>query len=93
MTVRIVTGDAVLQPQRIRYAEVVAEDLFHLLARKTRIAGLCVAEQALFCGQQRSAAVDVNASALQHDAAPAELQLNLEDSHSSRSAKEPRRPA
>src|SRR5207248_9543866 len=63
VAVSIVAGDAAVQPDHICDAEIIVERSFDLLARKRGVALLHISEQAFFSGDERSAAVDVNAAA------------------------------
>ena len=54
MSVRVVAGDPVLQPDHPPGAQVIAQAAFDLLAAKLGIARLYGAEQALLRGQQQS---------------------------------------
>ena len=68
VAVRVVAGDAALQPDDLFHAEIVGEDLFEMFAGHARIALLHVTQQTLFGGDERAAAVDVDAAAFQHNA-------------------------
>src|SRR3989449_4524625 len=68
MAVGIIAGDAVLEPQDVFGAQVVAEDLAQVLAAEPRVASLHGTEEAFFGGEQSSAAVDVDTSAFENDA-------------------------
>ena len=69
MAVGVVASDAVAEPEDLRGAEIVAEDLRVIVAGEAGIAFLRGAEQAFFGGEQRAAPVDVDAAAFEHDAA------------------------
>src|ERR1700682_1423546 len=70
MAMRVVTGDAIFQPEDLRDAEVAAEDVGVIFTGESVIALLALAEQALFGGEQGTAAVDVDAAAFEdHTAA------------------------
>src|SRR4051812_12118787 len=66
MPVRVIACDAALEPQYLFHAQVLAERRLDLFPRQSRIALLYRREQALFGGEQGSAPVRVDASALQH---------------------------
>src|SRR6267154_780278 len=69
MAVSVVAGDSIFQPQNIRDAKIFAEDLRVVFFRETWISFLHFAQQTLFRGEQRSAAVDIDATAFQDHAA------------------------
>src|SRR5437016_12974538 len=68
MTVGVVTDNSILQPKSIGHAEVFSEDLRVILSGESRISILHFAEETFFGGQQCSAAIHVDAAALQHHA-------------------------
>ena len=68
MAVRVVAGDAFLQPDGLTDAEKIGKVLFEFRAPQTGIANLHrLAEQAFFGGQQEAAAIHIDAAAFQHD--------------------------
>ena len=69
MAVRVVAGDSIFQPENLRDAEKAAKNVGIVFASESVIALLALAEQALFGGEQGSAAVDVDAAAFEDDAA------------------------
>ena len=71
--VGVVAGDAVAEPQHLAHAQVLAEHALQLLARDAGVARLDRAQQALLGGQQRPAAVDVDAAPLEDDPARARV--------------------
>ena len=75
MAVRIVSGNAAAEPDNVGRAEIFPENRFPIRALETRITRLHFAQQALFRGEQRAQAVDVDAPAFQHHGAAAVLRL------------------
>ena len=69
VSMSIVSGDAAFQPENIRYAKIIAEELFVIAFFEAGIAFLNPALQAFFGGEERAAAVDVDGAALENDAA------------------------
>ncbi len=70
MAVSVVAGDAVFQPENICDAEIVLENFGVVFAGEAGIAFLRFAEKAFFRGEQRAAAVHIDAAAFQNDAPP-----------------------
>ncbi len=68
VAVRVVAGNAALQPDDLLDAKIIGKNFFHVLARESRVALLHIAEQAFFGGDQCAASIDVDAAALQNDA-------------------------
>ena len=67
VAVGVVAGNAAPEPDDLADAQVVGKYLLELRAGRAGIALLDVAEQALFRGEEGSAAVDINAAAFQYD--------------------------
>jgi len=68
VAVRVVAGDAFLEPNGLTDAEKIDKVLFQFLAPQTGIASLHrLAEQAFFGGQQKTPAIDIDAAAFKHD--------------------------
>src|SRR3989442_3301473 len=68
MAVGIIADDAVVEPQHMFDTQVVAENLAQVLTAEPRVASLHGTEEALFGGEQSSAAVDVDTPAFENDA-------------------------
>ena len=66
VAVRVVAGDAAVQPEHLIDAEIVVEGLLQLLAADAGIALLHRAQQAFFRGEQQACAVDVDTAAFEH---------------------------
>src|SRR5450759_2840501 len=66
MSVGVVAGNSMLQPDDARSTQVIAQAAFDLPAAELGIAGLYGAEQALLRGQQQTLSVDVDAAAFEH---------------------------
>ena len=67
--VRVVADAALAEPDRVADAEPLGEHLFVVVAREAGVAHLHVAQQPLLGDEQQSVAVDLDAAALEHDAA------------------------
>src|SRR6185312_3577499 len=65
VTVRIIAGDAAVEPDDLVDGEVVVKGALKLLASDARIALLHAAEKALFGGEQRTGAAGVDGAALE----------------------------
>ena len=66
---RVVAGDAAAEPDHLLGAEIVAQDRSVSAAAELGVARRLAVEQALFGGEQRALAVDVDGAALEHDVA------------------------
>jgi hypothetical protein len=69
VAVGVVPGDAVLQPEDVGYAEVVAKEFFIVEFGEAGIAFLNLALQALFGGEERAQAVGVDRATFKHNTA------------------------
>ncbi len=66
--VRVVAGDAVLQPDCLRRAQILTKDGFDIGASQFWIAGLDRAQQAFFGSQNGARAIHINAAAFENNA-------------------------
>src|SRR3984893_17795268 len=65
MAVRIVPGDSIFQPKNLSDAEIAAEGVVLIFASESVVALSALAEQALFSGEQGTAAVYFDAATLE----------------------------
>src|SRR5579859_1514073 len=75
MPMRVVADDATLEPEHVCYPKIVAKDVFVILLCEARIPFLDFAQKAFFGGEQRAAAVHINASAFENYSAASMLRL------------------
>ena len=75
MSVGVIAGDAVFEPENVCYAEVFAKDVLVIFLCEARISFLDFAQKAFFGGEQRASAVHVNAAAFENHAAAFVLRL------------------
>jgi hypothetical protein len=66
VAVGIVAHDSAIEPDGLVDTEIVVKDALKLLAADARIALLHLAQMALFGGEQRPCAVDVDGAAFEH---------------------------
>ena len=72
---RVVAGDAAIQPDDFVDAQVIMKRAFQLAAAEAGIARLYVGEQALFSGEQLPCPIHVDAAAFEHQSGFDPLQL------------------
>src|SRR5690348_13747361 len=75
MPMRVVADDATLEPEHVCYPKIVAKDVFVILLCEARIPFLNFAQKAFLGGEQRAAAVHINASAFENHSATSMLRL------------------
>src|SRR5438874_12528297 len=78
MSVGVIAGDAVFEPENVCYAEVFAKDVLVIFLCEARISFLDFAQKAFFGGEKRASCVDVNASAFENDEADLVVRLLAE---------------
>lgn len=71
VAVSVVAGNAFAEPDHMRCTEIFCEDPLVIFARHPRIALLNFAKQAFFGREQGAASIDVDGTALEHDAGAA----------------------
>src|SRR5690348_17240322 len=69
MPVRVIANNAALEPQHVCHPKIVAKDVFVIFLCEARIPFLDFAQKAFFGGEQRAAAVHINASAFENHSA------------------------
>src|SRR5689334_19839605 len=67
MAMGVVTLDSVAEPENVVDAEIIGQNLFHLLPGEVWIARLDRTEEAFFGGHDPTVAVDVDTAALEYD--------------------------
>ena len=74
VTVRVVAGDAAVEPQRLRHAELLREHALEIALGHARVADLHgLGEEALTRREHRALSVEIDAAALEHDAPLADI--------------------
>ena len=68
MAVGVVTGNATVEPQRLRRTQIIGKHLFEVVPREFRVARLYIAEQAFLGRQDGAATVHVDAATFEYDA-------------------------
>src|SRR6266446_7369935 len=71
----VVASDSISQPKNICHAKVFAKHFGVILFGESGVSFLHFAEQTLFCGEERSAAVHIDAAAFEDHAAAFVLRL------------------